>query len=361
MINSSLSLSSNLVTFDTDLDPVVTLSPEFTQVGDLRSFTAKLADAAAKFGTYDLMCCRGTKQVVFNLKQAKTHQLIVCMLRPCIRLLTSTLYSGFKAMLFKCSSKQGEPSLSCACCGQRLRAAPMYQCSGGHSACAECRAAARTCGVCGRPVTDMRSFALEVFIAQMKTRCPNASHGCRRMLAVDEEEAHARECPFAGVRCPAPAASPCPWIGSPTSEDTVNEPAVVVDYMDDNDDDDHLEDLDYLESVSELVWHDLFPVPTQALLTKQIKSIVKRLNSRDDTEEEERSGSQTGVELRPETSELQLTLKEKSQLEIDKSVESPDPEVQVQKKMGLENSIRREMSLFENGGVRGYYLGPVYK
>ncbi|GBP95638.1 Protein LSM12 homolog A [Eumeta japonica] len=49
--------------------------------------------------------------------------------------------------------------------------------------------------------------------------------------------------------------------------------------------------------LSELEWHNLFPVPTQALLRKQIKSIVKRLNSRDDTEEEERSESLTDVEL----------------------------------------------------------------
>ncbi|GBP33218.1 hypothetical protein EVAR_5171_1 [Eumeta japonica] len=90
---------------------------------------------------------------------------------------------------------------------------------------------------------------------------------------------------------------------SPTSDD-----------MDDNNDDDHLEDLDCSESV-----------PTQALLRKQIKSIVKRLNSRDDTEEEERSESLTDVELRPETSQPQLTLKEKLQLEIDKSIKSPDP------------------------------------
>ncbi|GBP63319.1 hypothetical protein EVAR_41907_1 [Eumeta japonica] len=167
---------------------------------------------------------------------------------------------------------------------------------------------------------------------------------------------------------------------SPTSDD-----------MDDNNDDDHLEDLDCSESVdrikqrrsdnltgvlnylqnprkdeenqllSELEWHNLFPVPTQALLRKQIKSIVKRLNSRDDTEEEERSESLTDVELRPETSQPQLTLKEKLQLEIDKSMKSPDPEIQVQNESGMTNSIRREMSLFENGGVRGYYLETAYK
>ncbi|GBP64618.1 hypothetical protein EVAR_46547_1 [Eumeta japonica] len=126
---------------------------------------------------------------------------------------------------------------------------------------------------------------------------------------------------------------------SPTSDD-----------MDDNNDDDHLEDLDCSESV-----------PTQALLRKQIKSIVKRLNSRDDTEEEERSESLTDVELRPETSQPPLTLKEKLQLEIDKSMKSPDPEIQVQNESGMTNSIRREMSLFENGGVRGYYLETAYK
>lgn len=35
---------------------------------------------------------------------------------------------------------------------------------------------------------------------------------------------------------------------------------------------------------------------------------------------------------------------------------SPDPKVQIQNESGLANSIRREMSLFENGGTRGYYL-----
>ncbi|GBP00384.1 hypothetical protein EVAR_36503_1 [Eumeta japonica] len=113
--------------------------------------------------------------------------------------------------------------------------------------------------------------------------------------------------------------------------------------------------------LSELEWHNLFPVLTQALLRKQIKSIVKRLNSRDDTEEEERSESLTDVELRPETSQPQLTLKEKLQLEIDKSMKSPDPEIQIQNESGMTNSIRREMSLFENGGVRGYYLETAYK
>ncbi|GBP70034.1 Cilia- and flagella-associated protein 43 [Eumeta japonica] len=38
-----------------------------------------------------------------------------------------------------------------------------------------------------------------------------------------------------------------------------------------------------------------------------------------------------------------------------------DPEIQVQNESGMTNSIRREMSLFENGGVRGYYLETAYK
>ncbi|GBP37939.1 hypothetical protein EVAR_84925_1 [Eumeta japonica] len=71
-------------------------------------------------------------------------------------------------------------------------------------------------------------------------------------------------------------------------------------------------------------------------------------------------GSQTGVELGLETSEPQLTLKEKLQLEIDKSTKSPEAEVQLQNESGLANSIRREMSLFENGGVRGYHLETAY-
>ncbi|GBP28069.1 hypothetical protein EVAR_21189_1 [Eumeta japonica] len=37
-----------------------------------------------------------------------------------------------------------------------------------------------------------------------------------------------------------------------------------------------------------------------------------------------------------------------------------DPEIQVQNESGMTNSIRREMSLFENGGVRGYYLETAY-
>ncbi|GBP05023.1 hypothetical protein EVAR_3374_1 [Eumeta japonica] len=42
-------------------------------------------------------------------------------------------------------------------------------------------------------------------------------------------------------------------------------------------------------------------------------------------------------------------------------MKSPDPEIQVQNESGMTNSIRREMSLFENGGVRGYYLETAYK
>jgi hypothetical protein len=91
---------------------------------------------------------------------------------------------------------------------------------------------------------------------------------------------------------------------------------------------------------------------------KQIKSIVERLSSQDknETKEEERSGSQTDDETKQHT---QLTLKEKLQLDIDKSMESPDPEVR--NESGLVNSIRREMNLFENGGVRGYHLELAYK
>ncbi|CAG4994317.1 unnamed protein product [Parnassius apollo] len=74
------------------------------------------------------------------------------------------------------------------------------------------------------------------------------------------------------------------------------------------------------------------PVPSEPTSDAEEakKSIVKRLNSRGDTEEEERSGSQTDDELKPETSQPQFTLKEKLQLEIFKSMKSPDPEVQVQ-------------------------------
>lgn len=108
--------------------------------------------------------------------------------------------------------------------------------------------------------------------------------------------------------------------------------------------------------LSDLEWQDLFPVPTQALVRKQIKSIIKRLHSRDDTEEEEMSGSQIDDELQQGIPQPQLTLKEKLQLEIDKSMNSPDPKVQIQNESGLANSIRREMSLFENGGTRGYHL-----
>ncbi|GBP58170.1 Sorbitol dehydrogenase [Eumeta japonica] len=76
------------------------------------------------------------------------------------------------------------------------------------------------------------------------------------------------------------------------------------------------------------------------------------------TRKKKRSESLTDVELRP--SQPQLTLKEKLQLEIDKSMKSPDPEIQVQNESGMTNSIRCEMSLFENGGVRGY-LETAYK
>lgn len=112
--------------------------------------------------------------------------------------------------------------------------------------------------------------------------------------------------------------------------------------------------------LSDLEWQDLFPVPTQALVRKQIKSIIKRLHGRDDTEEEEMSGSQIDDELNREP-QPQLTLKEKLQLKIDKSMNSPDPKVQIQNESGLANSIRREMTLFENGGVRGYHLETANK
>lgn len=40
---------------------------------------------------------------------------------------------------------------------------------------------------------------------------------------------------------------------------------------------------------------------------------------------------------------------------------SPDPKVQIQNESGLANSIRHEMSLLENGGVRGHHLKTANK
>lgn len=123
------------------------------------------------------------------------------------------------------------------------------------------------------------------------------------------------------------------------------------------DDENQLSDLELLE---------LFQVPTQAMVRNQVKSILKRLNSQgnNETEEEERSGSGSKTDEEPRQNKPQpvLTLKEKLQLEIDKSMKSlhpPGPDVQ--NESDLVKRIRREMNLFENGGVRGYHLELAHK
>lgn len=50
-------------------------------------------------------------------------------------------------------------------------------------------------------------------------------------------------------------------------------------------------------------------------------------------------------------------MKEKLQLEIDKSMETPDPKT----RKVLVSNIKKEMNLFENGRARGHHLELVFK
>lgn len=96
---------------------------------------------------------------------------------------------------------------------------------------------------------------------------------------------------------------------------------------------------------------DLFSIPSQTVIKKQIKVLIERLKNHTkdlDNKEEERESELT--ETQPS---VQLTLKDKLQEEIEKSMKTMEPETQ--KDSDLSTSIKKEMNLFENGGIRIIY------
>lgn len=117
--------------------------------------------------------------------------------------------------------------------------------------------------------------------------------------------------------------------------------------------------LNYLQNPrqgkEESEYTDNFSIPNQTTIKKQIKILIKRLNHTKDEDNEEEETEGTPIQQQPFH---QLTLKEKLQ-EIEKSLRIIEPETK--KRTDLLTSIKKELSLFDNGGTRGHHLELVYK
>ncbi|KAM0845454.1 hypothetical protein ACQ4PT_056359 [Festuca glaucescens] len=100
--------------------------------------------------------------------------------------------------------------LHCPLCARPLKP-PIFQCKGGHIACASCIAAAgeecRNCehGGC----FDVRNTAMDAVVSSARTRCPHV--GCQRHVAYHELSDHRSACPHAPCICTEPG---CGFAGS---------------------------------------------------------------------------------------------------------------------------------------------------
>ncbi|KAL4712347.1 hypothetical protein ACJJTC_001508 [Scirpophaga incertulas] len=102
--------------------------------------------------------------------------------------------------------------LKCRSCAQQFTSM-IYECPNGHSSCSHCREQRVLCGVCNQAISDVRNRALEVFIGEVKVRCPNFLDGCSLHLKIAEIEVHSKECPYMELECPLALSKLCQWRG----------------------------------------------------------------------------------------------------------------------------------------------------
>lgn len=102
----------------------------------------------------------------------------------------------------------------------------------------------------------------------------------------------------------------------------------------------------------------LFPLPSQIIIRKQLKKIIERLNADENYCKNTYSNAEN--ESEPKIIEKEpLTLKEKFQQQIEKSMQVIKPETQ--KLNDLMSTLRKEMALFESVGKRGHHLDLAYQ
>lgn len=102
----------------------------------------------------------------------------------------------------------------------------------------------------------------------------------------------------------------------------------------------------------------LFPLPSQIIIRKQLEKIIERLNA--DENYCKNTYSNVENESEPKIIEKEpLTLKEKFQQQIENSMQVIKPETQ--KLNDLMSTLRKEMALFESVGKRGHHLDLAYQ
>ncbi|KAM3207872.1 hypothetical protein ACQJBY_062884 [Aegilops geniculata] len=84
---------------------------------------------------------------------------------------------------------------------------PVFQCSGGHLACGDCRGerpgSQWQCERCDRGgAFDIRSMTMEAIVSSARVECPH--DGCGRYITYHKLEDHQSACQHAACRCPVP-------------------------------------------------------------------------------------------------------------------------------------------------------------
>ncbi|KAF9815770.1 hypothetical protein SFRURICE_009287 [Spodoptera frugiperda] len=101
----------------------------------------------------------------------------------------------------------------CPTCYQRY-GLKIFQCPNGHSSCNDCKMRGRACGICGMPLTEVRNFEIESYVAQTPAPCPNKNEGCYSMIKQIDMEKHLEDCPYREQQCPLTAIfGTCHWKG----------------------------------------------------------------------------------------------------------------------------------------------------
>lgn len=85
-------------------------------------------------------------------------------------------------------------TLECPICNEYM-SGQIYNCSRGHSLCADCKKMLNKCPFCNANLTSSRNYVLEEIAEKTKLRCRNTSAGCTfvgeaRIMKVHEENCH---------------------------------------------------------------------------------------------------------------------------------------------------------------------------
>ncbi|XP_018564747.1 uncharacterized protein LOC108906081 [Anoplophora glabripennis] len=78
----------------------------------------------------------------------------------------------------------------------------IYQCTGGHSICNECKPVVKNCPLCRKDVLDTRNYALEKLIPFLTYPCKFHKDGCTYTSKCKEIKNHEENCNFGPFECP---------------------------------------------------------------------------------------------------------------------------------------------------------------